>query len=246
MIDDDFYGKLETNGGKGCASSFFLEGRSDKGSLWDDAEEKGVLGASTARRGRKLLGRLAAEGDHGGGGPTPIHIGQWLVSAGPVYTSLVGIQNLAILPTNPALYWKGDPKHFPNVILLDYIGVVLKDQFAWDQLNAEMYTLAIGLNLYLLGENCAINTRRSLVYPAPAATVKTNGLMISAATATKEEKKKKAKWNGVIFANGTKVDSPPKDLHIGRVDVLRKGTRFSNGAFVIRVNGGLPTVLFSS
>ncbi|KAL2123774.1 hypothetical protein VTJ04DRAFT_139 [Mycothermus thermophilus] len=87
-------------------------------------------------------------------------ISQWLVTPDPVAATAYTLENFAIEPTNPSLYWYGvngmDPKHWPNVILVDYIGVVKEDQWGWDQLSAELYTLALGLNLYMVSENCDI------------------------------------------------------------------------------------------
>ncbi|KAL1841550.1 hypothetical protein VTJ49DRAFT_6923 [Mycothermus thermophilus] len=91
-------------------------------------------------------------------------ISQWLVTPDPVAATAYTLENFAIEPTNPSLYFHGvnnmDPAHWPNVILVDYIGVVREDQWGWDQLSAELYTLALGLNLYLVSENCEIQKGR--------------------------------------------------------------------------------------
>lgn len=148
-------------------------------------------------------------------------ISQWLVSADALQTTALTIQNIAIMPTNPALYWAGvnamSPTQWPNVILVDYIGVVVTDQFSWDQLSAELYTLAIGLNLYMLSENCDVSDQRSVLLPAAEAARKDAIQRVSGV------------WNGIIYANGTVVDNPPHNLHLGRVEVLRNGTVFNNG-----------------
>ncbi|BCS26648.1 phosphatidylinositol-specific phospholipase C domain-containing protein [Aspergillus puulaauensis] len=148
-------------------------------------------------------------------------ISQWLVSADALQTTALTIQNIAIMPTNPALYWAGvnamSPTQWPNVILVDYIGVVVTDQFSWDQLSAELYTLAIGLNLYMLSENCDVSDQRSVLLPAAEAARKDAIQRVSGA------------WNGIIYANGTVVDNPPRNFHLGRVEVLRNGTVFNNG-----------------
>ncbi|KAL2856424.1 PLC-like phosphodiesterase [Aspergillus pseudoustus] len=147
-------------------------------------------------------------------------ISQWLVSADALQTTALSIQNIAIMPTNPSLYWAGinamSPTNWPNVLLVDYIGVVIPDQFAWNQLSAELYTLAIGLNLYMLSENCDVSDQRSPLLPA--------------ATVTSGAKRRISRpWNGIIFANGTVIDSPPQNLHPGRVEVLKNGTVFDDG-----------------
>ncbi|KAL2809417.1 PLC-like phosphodiesterase [Aspergillus granulosus] len=147
-------------------------------------------------------------------------ISQWLVSADALQTTALTIQNIAIMPTNPSLYWAGvnamSPTRWPNVLLVDYIGVVIPDQFSWNQLSAELYTLAIGLNLYMLSENCDVSDQRSPLLPATAA-------------ASGAKRRISQPWNGIIFANGTVIDTPPRNMHLGRVQVLKNGTVFNNG-----------------
>ncbi|KAL4803414.1 PLC-like phosphodiesterase [Aspergillus unguis] len=144
-------------------------------------------------------------------------ISQWLVSADALQTTALTIQNIAIMPTNPALYWAGvnamSPTNWPNVLLVDYIGVVVTDQFAWNQLSAELYTLAIGLNLYMLSENCDVSSERSPLLPGEIMSLERHA----------------PTWNGIVFANGTVVDTPARNLHLGRVGVLKNGTVFDNG-----------------
>lgn len=150
-------------------------------------------------------------------------IGQWLVTPDAVASTLYTLQNFAIQPTNPSLYWAGvngmDPEHWPNVLLVDYIGVQKRDAWAWDALSAEMYTLAVGMNLYMASENCDVNKRRPPL-------LKRDDI----ATGESQE----VPWNGIIFANGTTVDHPPPTLHPGRAEVLRNGTVFGNGTVLER------------
>jgi hypothetical protein len=150
-------------------------------------------------------------------------IAQWLVTPDALASTAYTLQNFAIQPTNPSLYWAGvngmDPEHWPNVLLVDYIGVQQRDQWAWDRLSAEIYTLAVGMNLYMASENCDVNKRRS-------------PLLRRDEVATLESREQP--WNGIIFANGTTVDNPPATLHPGRVEVLRNGTVFSNGTVLER------------
>jgi hypothetical protein len=145
-------------------------------------------------------------------------IAQWLVTPDAVASTAYTLQNFAIQPTNPSLYWAGvngmDPEHWPNVLLVDYIGVQQRDQWAWDRLSAEIYTLAVGMNLYMASENCNVNKRRN-----PLLRRDQIGL----------EESREAPWNGIIFANGTTLDNPPPTLHPGRVEILRNGTVFGNG-----------------
>ncbi|KAG8414320.1 hypothetical protein J3459_014860 [Metarhizium acridum] len=152
-------------------------------------------------------------------------ISQWLVSADAITTTALSIQNIGILPTNPALYWMGvnnmSPESWPTAVLIDYIGVVIADQWSWDQLSAEMYTFAIGMNLYMISENCDIHQKRSPLLPGANSAVQTldAGQLASA-------------WNGIIYANGTVDNDPAPTLHPGRARVLKKGTEFLNGTFL--------------
>jgi hypothetical protein len=146
------------------------------------------------------------------------HVAQWLVTPDALASTAYSLQNFAIEPTNPSLYWAGvngmDPEHWPNVLLVDYIGVQQEDQWAWDRLSAELYTLAVGMNLYMASENCNVNTRRSPLLRRGEVTV---------------EESREELWNGIIFANGTTVDNPPVTLHPGRAEILRNGTVLGNG-----------------
>jgi hypothetical protein len=147
-------------------------------------------------------------------------ISQWLVTPDAVAATAYTLQNFAIQPTNPSLYWAGingmDPEHWPNVLLVDYIGVQQRDQWAWDSLSAELYTLAVGMNLYMASENCDVNKRRTPLLKARGIT-------------TEGKQGREAPWNGIIFANGTTLDNPPLTLHPGRANILRSGTVLGNG-----------------
>ncbi|KAK4043853.1 PLC-like phosphodiesterase [Parachaetomium inaequale] len=149
-------------------------------------------------------------------------IAQWLVTPDALASTAYTLQNFAIQPTNPSLYWEGvngmDPEHWPNVLLVDYIGVQQRDQWAWDRLSAEIYTLGVGMNLYMASENCDVNKRRPPLLRRGEVAVES----------------REQPWNGIIFANGTTVDSPPPTLHPGRVEILRNGTVFSNGTVLER------------
>ncbi|POR36398.1 PI-PLC X-box domain-containing protein [Tolypocladium paradoxum] len=223
---------MDRNGGKGCVI-FLLDGdlkadvphdsivdgiyESKRMEFWDNwsnlpdtkslAQDQAAAWKSVGRSGQFSNDRFL--------------IGQWLVSADAVTTTLVSIQNIAILPTNPALYWMGvnnmSPESWPNVLMVDYIGVVVRGQTSWDQLSAEMYTLGIGMNLYMISENCDISQQRSPLLPKPEAfkDFKVNMLM--------------EPWNGIIYANGTVQNAPAPALRPGRVKLFKSGTKFLNG-----------------
>ena len=109
--------------------------------------------------------------------------------------------------------------------MVDYIGqLLINDQ---EELGAELYTLAIGLNLYMLSENYDISPRRSpLLPPRQSANARITSF---AAPKPKANNPLVSSWNGIIFANGTIIDNPPPTLHLGQPEILRKGTVFSNG-----------------
>ncbi|KAL2128648.1 hypothetical protein VTI74DRAFT_8894 [Chaetomium olivicolor] len=156
------------------------------------------------------------------GGPSDyasLMIAQWLVTPDALASTAYTLQNFAIQPTNPALYFAGvngmDPEHWPNVVLVDYIGVQQRDQWGWERLSAELYALAVGMNLYMASENCEVNRRRAPLL----------GRRRLMEAGTGEE----GRWNGVIYANGTVVDHPPRGFRLGRMEVLRNGTVLGNG-----------------
>ncbi|KND86311.1 Killer toxin subunits alpha/beta [Tolypocladium ophioglossoides CBS 100239] len=154
-------------------------------------------------------------------------ISQWIISANTISTGMYGIESMAILPTNPALYWMGvnnmSPETWPNVLMVDYIGVVVTEQTSWNELSAELYTLAIGMNLYMISENCDISSRRSPLLPKPKGGIKA---LQASRLATP--------WNGIIYANGTVQNNPPMTLHPGRVKVFKSGTKFLNGTVLAK------------
>ncbi len=223
---------MDQNGGKGCVVLLLnghLDGRESPGDgiydgnrisvqdHWSNmmqavdmaADQVATWRAATRGGGRDDFGSLM--------------IGQWLVTPDALAATAYTLQGFALQPTNPSLYWAGvngmDPEHWPNVLLVDYIGVQQRDAWAWDQLSAEMYTLAVGLNLYMASENCGVNTRRAPLLRREETMVARRG----------EEGGGQASWNGIIFANGTTLDYPPPMLHLGRVEILRNGTVFGNG-----------------
>ena len=84
---------------------------------------------------------------------------QWVVTLNWRDFSAVSIASVAILPMNPALYSNGvnamSPDHFPNVILQDYLGYLHPGEGKFpDDLGAEIRVLCIGLNLYMVSQNC--------------------------------------------------------------------------------------------
>lgn len=86
-----------------------------------------------------------------------------------------------------------------------------------DKLGAEIQTLAIGLNLYMVSQNCKASPRRNpLALPRGA-----SHASLFAASSTS--------FNGIIYANGTVDNNPPPNFHLGRPKILKAGTVFGNG-----------------
>lgn len=145
------------------------------------------------------------------------HIAQWLATPNAVASTAYSLQGFAIQQVNPALYWAGvagmSPESWPNVMMVDYIGVQQRDQTSWNMLSAEMYWLGIGMNLYVISENCDVNKLKSPL-------VKTRDL---------ESAGGEKSWNGIIFADGRSIDHPSPELHPGHTTILRNGTIFANG-----------------
>ncbi|KAK4131592.1 PLC-like phosphodiesterase [Trichocladium antarcticum] len=216
---------MDQNAGKGCVIPL-LSGRLGAGvprespgdgiydigrmgidDRWSDQMRADVMAPDQIGTWRSAVRGGAA--DHGN-----LVVAQWLVTPDAVAATAYSLQSFAIQPTNPSLYWAGvngmDPEHWPNVVLVDYLGVQQRDQWAWDSLSAEMYTLAVGMNLYMASENCDVNRRRGPLRSAPKVS-------------------RGVPWNGIIFANGTTVDRPPPGIHPGRAAILRSGTVLGNG-----------------
>lgn len=148
---------------------------------------------------------------------------QWQCTPGIADSSQWGLDRFAVLSSNPALYWYGvngiSPEHFPTVIMQDYIGQLLvtdgipnQDSITAfpGQLAAELQTLVIGLNLYMVSQNCLVSNISDPLTRKPAATKRmSSGLSTdlsarSAATA----------FTGVIYANGTIDENPPPGFHL--------------------------------
>ncbi|KAK4135446.1 PLC-like phosphodiesterase [Trichocladium antarcticum] len=166
---------------------------------------------------------------------TNVLVSQWLSTPNFMTSTFVySLQSIAVLPTNPTLYWRGvpemSPTAFPNVIMVDYVGQILMNERAWDELGAELYTLAVGLNLYMLSENCDISPKRSVLLPKRSG----SGSGSARIAAAPQANPLVSSWNGIIFANGTTVNNPPPALRLGQPAILRGGTVFSNGTVLTK------------
>lgn len=96
-----------------------------------------------------------------------------------------------------------------------------------------MQVLAVGLNLYVISENCDINKNRPPLLPGSSKTAKL----------ASGGRKGFSSWNGVVFANGTRLDKTPPGLRLGCAETLPKGTVFGNGTVLDRelLNHGCQT-----
>jgi hypothetical protein len=225
---------MDRNGGKGCVL-LLLTGHLDGEGVPREATADGIYDISRISIQDHWSNKMQASDmapdqiktwrsvQRGGGSADygSLLIAQWLVTPDALASTAYTLQSFALEPTNPSLYSAGvngmDPEHWPNVLLADYVGVQRQDEWAWDRLSAELYTLAVGLNLYMASENCDVNTRRS---PLLKRSPEEKGDM--------HRREEAPAWNGIIFANGTTIDAPPPTLHPGRTEVLRSGTVLNN------------------
>ncbi|KAF4981158.1 hypothetical protein FZEAL_2992 [Fusarium zealandicum] len=146
-----------------------------------------------------------------------LHVGQWVVTGGARSISWNAEVMNSVFPWR-AINTIGPNTKYPSVFLMDYIGVFVQGETDWNLLSFEAYVMAVGLNLYTLSENCDINAyKRPPLLPGGS---KANRLASI---------KKPWEWNGVIYANGTRLEEAPADLHVGCVEILEKGTTFGNG-----------------
>ncbi|KAI8196540.1 Mutanase [Colletotrichum sp. SAR 10_65] len=227
---------MEQNDGRGCvaiildqfgvdarvpqddpASGIFLAGKHmDRTDRWEEGvgRSPGELLAYQAT-GFYDAERRRAEPSNGG----DFFVSQWVLNAKHEDAVFYGLENLANYLTTPLLYYGGvaamTPEMFPTVMLMDYIGMRVSGEHNENNLAAELRTLALGLNLYMASENCYVSKRRNPLVK-------------------KSNKKLAAPWNGIIFANGTRIDNPPPNFDPWRVDVLKSGTVFGNGTVLTR------------
>ncbi|KAJ0290318.1 hypothetical protein CBS470a_003965 [Colletotrichum nupharicola] len=236
-LQDRVMGELmEQNDGRGCvaiildqfgvdarfpqddpASGIFLAGKHmDRTDRWEEGvgRSPGELLAYQAT-GFYDADRRRAEPSNGG----DFFVSQWVLNAKHEDAVFYGLENLANYLTTPLLYYGGvaamTPEMFPTVMLMDYIGMRVSGERNENNLAAELRTLALGLNLYMASENCYVSKRRNPLVK-------------------KSNKKLAAPWNGIIFANGTRIDNPPPNYDPWRVDVLKSGTVFGNGTVLTR------------
>jgi hypothetical protein len=130
---------------------------------------------------------------------------QWQCTPNAVETTLPPptIQLIANQETNPALYHYGfnnmTPEYFPTVILHDAVGLFHVSDLDEANYNPMMQTLAIGLNLYMVSQNCIVSNIKNPL-------LQDKQTRISSAPAGFQA------FSGVIFANGTVLNEAPVDF----------------------------------
>lgn len=153
------------------------------------------------------------------GGDDQLDIMQWIVTLTAFDFASIDIASVAILPTNPALYWRAvnamSPEIWPTVILQDYVGYIHMNEKSFpSQLGAEIQTLCYGLNLYMVSQNCKVSHEKNPLLKPPAS--KATGKKVMAASGVAGIPGMDA-FQGVIYANGSVDYNPPKDFHVGEV-----------------------------
>jgi len=173
----------------------------------------------------------------------PFLIMQWLVTPDALTSTLdTSLGIFAMMYSNPALYWNAfnamSPDYWPTVIMQDYVGLVLnkENKFPSD-LSAELRVLCMGLNLYMVSQNCKVSKRgnpllkkQGGLQPALAAGLAVNSNRLHQhSNATSAARPFPMKFHGVVYANGTIDEAPRPKFHLGRCKTLKAGTIFMNG-----------------
>ncbi|KAK3376336.1 PLC-like phosphodiesterase [Lasiosphaeria ovina] len=249
---------LDQNGGKGCVL-IMTDGRLQAGVPterpasgifhgpdWMDRDDFWANKGDTASLAAAQVAHMTGTPRDNGGGDSFL-ITQWQCTPDVVTATLYGLSSIAILPTNPSLYWAAvnsmSPEAWPTVVLQDYLGLIHTGESAFPgQLGAEARVLAMGLNLYMVSQNCAVSSRRSPLLKSRVAAASVVASDTSAAKAVAAPAAD-APFAGVIYANGTVDRAPAPGFHLGRPAVLKNGTVLGNGTVL---SGDRPNPHFRS
>ncbi len=98
------------------------------------------------------------------------------------------------------------PEHFPTVILHDAAGLFHVSDLSEAGHNPMMQTLAIGLNLYMVSQNCSVSSGK---HPLLHRRRSQAEVLSSATTTTTSASGGFKPFRGVIFANGTVLEEAP-------------------------------------
>ncbi|KXJ86462.1 hypothetical protein Micbo1qcDRAFT_209147 [Microdochium bolleyi] len=154
------------------------------------------------------------------------YIMQWLVTMGSTEgSSARSLQSMATQETNPAIYHAAmnfiKPEKFPTVIMTDAIGLFHPRDLSEGNYNPMLQTLCIGLNLYMVSQNCAVSRIRNPLDGSRSSSFSTasldgsldgsiDGTTPAAVIATGSGVQ--SVFTGVIFANGTVLDERPANF----------------------------------
>ncbi|KAM3488011.1 hypothetical protein MY3957_008710 [Beauveria namnaoensis] len=113
------------------------------------------------------------------------------------------IQPVAVYESNPTLYYYGlnymTPKTGPTVILHDAVGLFRTDQITEKYYDPTMQVFVRGLNLYMVSQNCKVSKSKNPLVRPPNRSKKAVAGITSASD----------HFDGIIFANGTTLDTVP-------------------------------------
>lgn len=84
---------------------------------------------------------------------------------------------------------------------------------SWNMFSVEMYWLGIGMNLYVISENCDVNKLKSLL-------VKMRDFELVGGEKF---------WNGIIFVDGRLIDYFFFEFYFGYIIIFCNGIIFVNG-----------------
>ncbi|KAH7035830.1 pectate lyase superfamily protein-domain-containing protein, partial [Microdochium trichocladiopsis] len=128
--------------------------------------------------------------------------------------------------TNPAIYHTAmsliSPDHFPTAIMTDAIGLFHTYDLSEGNYNPMLQTLCIGLNLYMVSQNCAVSPiRNPLIGGSSSVSLSSfdedggsgNGTSPAAGSqVVATGSGVQSVFTGVIFANGTVLEERPADF----------------------------------
>ncbi|KAH8714014.1 putative glucan endo-1,3-beta-glucosidase [Beauveria bassiana] len=207
---------MNANDGKGCVL-LLIDGRfdpklngqtfvrPDKGIFFGPpALARSDVWAQEAYAGRNgiwevnFLTRNLNRDDRSGSQVDNYYIMQWQCT--PV---LDPIQPVAVYESNPTLYYYGlnymTPKTFPTVILHDAVGLFRTDQITEKYYDPTMQVFVRGLNLYMVSQNCKVSKSKNPLVRPPNRSKKA----VAGITSVSDH------FDGIIFANGTTLDTVP-------------------------------------
>ncbi|KAG2016773.1 hypothetical protein GB937_005974 [Aspergillus fischeri] len=212
---------LDANDGRGCVL-IIIDGTLNAGIPKGRAESRIYNTTSfdrddywaqeqyTQQNADKQIAHMKSIARDGGTGDS-YYIMQWQCTPSALDVAIPPptLQLIANQETNPALYHYGlnaiSPDKFPTVILHDAVGLFHVSDLSAESYNPMMQTLAVGLNLYMVSQNCDVNGGQN-----PLAQHATNTRMMLSVGGDRGAGF--STFSGVIFANGTVLETPPPDF----------------------------------